>query len=191
MDLNEKIEARRHERAKEAQETQRIANEKIDAEKKLAKAIEKAEREKAKEIEEAEENATRVAAAQKIESMGLKEIPEIKPHLNELKIELQVQKIIEKAASARITTGEKAVFAILSAIGLATLFMYWPIGVAFLVWAFRHRFKIIKRHTAEIISEGEKQKQTELIGTIANPASTLSQVDGQNYKCILEADTQP
>ena len=86
MDLNEKIEARRHERAKEAQEAKRIAKEKEDAEKEIAKTIEEAERKKAKEIEEIEENETRLEAARKLELMGLKETPEIKPHINELKI---------------------------------------------------------------------------------------------------------
>lgn len=150
MDLNAKIEARRREKAQEAQEAEKLAKEQKEAERRLAK-----------EIKDAEELEIKNEAARRLELLGVEAKPEGKPSLNELKVELEVQKALNKAASDRMTTGENAKLVILSVLGLVMLFMAWPVGVVLLVWAFLYHSKTIKRHTTEIIAEGEKRKQIE------------------------------
>ncbi len=150
MDLNEKIESRRRQRALEAQEAA-----------KLAKEQETAERELAREIKEAEESEVKKEAARRLESMGLKSISEVKYSLDESKVDLEVQKALNEAASERMTIGEHAMLVIMSVLGIAMLFAFWPIGVALIVWAFVYNSKIKKRHKNEIIAEGKKRKQIE------------------------------
>lgn len=137
MDLNAKIEARRREKAEEARNIDKIEKEKKESQKLEIKK----------------------EAARRLESMGISVEPAIKTELPEKDIEQEVQKALDKAASERMTGSETAKLAVLSVLGIAMLFMAWPIGLALLIWAVVYYSKKIKRYKAEIIAEGEKRKK--------------------------------
>lgn len=148
MELNEKIEQRRRELAKNAaQAAQAQAQQRQD------------EARKAEEVKRAEGAAVDAEVARRLAEMGVpppapKPLPKSVVAPAKL-VEAEVEKAISKAANARMTGGENAVYLILLLLGVGGFFVEWWIGVAFLVWALSYIGKKTTRYKEQIIAEGK------------------------------------
>lgn len=139
MDLNEKIAARRRELVVE-QEKARQAEKEVSA--KLA-----AERSEAIGVE-----VNKRLAEQGIELPNSLITP--KGTIDKKSIDEAVEKALDKAATARMTSGENAIILILAVLGFLFLFISWPVGVALIIWAVFYMNGKTKKYKEQILDEG-------------------------------------
>ena len=161
MELNEKIEQRRRELANNAaQVAQAQAKQRQDEARKAEEARQDVAR-KAEEAKKAEKIAIDAEVARRLSELGVPPpppapIPVLKPVVAPANlVEAEIEKAIDKAASARMTGGENAKFAILLLLGFGGFFIKWWIGLAFLLLAGRYISKTTARYKEQIIAEGK------------------------------------
>lgn len=140
MDLNERIAARRSELVVE-QEKARQAEKEASA--KLA-----AERSEAIGVE-----VNKRLAEQGIELTDSLITPK-STIIDKKSIDEAVEKALDKAATARMTSGENAFMTILAILGFVFLFISWPVGVALIIWAALYVNGKTKKYKEQIINEG-------------------------------------
>lgn len=140
MDLNEKIAARRRELVVE-QEKARQAEKEVSA--KLA-----AERSEAIGVE-----VNKRLAEQGIELPSSLDTPKSK--IDKKSIDQEVEEVLNKAATDRMTSGENTLTGILAVAGIVFLFIAWPVGIALIVWAGFYGNGKREKYKAQIIAEGK------------------------------------
>lgn len=155
MDLNEKIAARRREKAIEAEKSMQI-----EVARKKQAALETAK------VAAAEQEIIANEVAKRLAEKGI-QLPEVtkssqSPSLATQKIiDAEVESQITKAASARMTAGENLKFVILLLLGIGGFFVKWWVGLAFIIWSFSYITKATNRHKEEILAEGQSKTNSE------------------------------
>lgn len=139
MDLNEKIAARRRELV--------VEQEKARQEVKEARAKLATERSEAIGVE-----VNKRLAEQGIELPNTQITPQ--GTIDKKSIDDAVEKALDKAATARMTSGENAIMIILAILGFVFLFVSWPIGVALIIWAVFYMNGKTKKYKEQILDEG-------------------------------------
>ncbi|ABL01148.1 hypothetical protein [Pelobacter propionicus] len=150
MDLNEKIAARRRELAAEDEKTKQA--------------------EKAREAEQ--QRYVRNEAIKQLSENGI-ELPDYKGIPLE-KVDAEVEKLLDKAASDRMTSGENTTLIVLFVFGLLSFLITWWLGVFFIIGAFVYSSKTTNRYKEQIKAEGKvqlEQNQRNLEERLKNSSS--------------------
>jgi len=146
MDLNEKLAARRIELAIEAEKARIAEQSAINT----AKEQERLESERLKkekqdalfaEISRRSGRSTHETAA-----------PVVEP---KVMTDAEFKNTLSNAAYDRMTSWEKIFSSILSIIGIVSLFIAWPVGIVFLIWAFSYIALKESKYKAQILAEKE------------------------------------
>ena len=157
MDLNEKLAARRRELAIEAEKARLEEQSVINA----AKEKELLESERAKK---AEQDALVAEVSRRSENSAIEiSTPEAEPNEPIIMSDADYEKALNKAATDRMTSGENTFFAILIILGIVSLFIAWPMAVAFIIWAVFYINGKSKKYKAQILAEGKARTETKEI----------------------------
>jgi hypothetical protein len=114
------------------------------------------EAEKAKQIER---DAINAEVTKRLKQQG---IAQAKPaDIPKSTVDAEVEEVLNKAASARITSDENATFAVLLVLGLLTFFISWWLGAIFIVWAVMYISKKTARYKEQIVAEGKLRIEIE------------------------------
>lgn len=148
MDLNEKLAARRRELAVEAEK-----NEQVEEALRREQAI-KVEMAKRVEKEAIDAEVARRLAERGIAAQPTPVIAPTPPAISASVIDAEVEKAIDKAAAARMTSGQNAMVAILFLSGIVGFFFAWWIGLGFIIWSVMYSGVNKARYKEEIIAEG-------------------------------------
>lgn len=160
MDLNEKLAARRRELGIEAEKAKVVEETAINAE--VSKRL----------SEQGITQPTPVAIPNRLGGAEWVRAPIAVPKST---VDAEVEKALSKAASDRMTSGENTKFTVLLVLGLISLFVAWPMGVGFIVWAMIFISKTTARYKEKIIAEGKsnisKLQETRLAAEQGNTAA--------------------
>lgn len=148
MDLNEKLAARRRELAVEAEK-----NEQVEEALRREQAI-RVEMAKRVEKEAIDAEVARRLSEKGIAAQPAAVIASTPPAISASVIDAEVEKAIDKAAAARMTSGQTAMVAILFLSGIVGFFFAWWIGLGFIIWSVMYSGVNKARYKEEIIAEG-------------------------------------
>lgn len=139
MDLNEKIAARRKEMVIEqekAKQSEKELNAKIAAERNEAIGVE---------------------VNKRLAEQGI-EIPSPRmtlTRMDKLSVDKEVDSLLDKAATDRMTSGENTFTVILVVVGIVFLFIAWPLGIGLIIWGCLYGNGKRVKYRAQIIDEGK------------------------------------
>ena len=158
MDLNEKLAARRRELAIEAEKARLEEHSVINA----AKEKDRLEIERAKK---AKQDALVAEISRRSENSAIEiSTPEAEPPKEPtIMSDADYEKALNKAATDRMTSGENTFFAILIILGIVSLFVAWPMAVAFIIWAGFYINGKSKKYKAQILAEGKARTESKEI----------------------------
>ena len=146
MDLNQKIEARRRELAAEEQKEQiRQNQEKAEIEARVEEQL----RQRAK----VEKSALDEAVARRLKDENI-QIPE---SVSKAKVDAEVEALLTKAASDRMTPSENNTLFVLVILGIGSMFFAWWLAVIFLVISGVYWHTTIEKHKTEIAPSRTKE----------------------------------
>jgi hypothetical protein len=179
MELNEKLAARRRELAIEAEKVIQAERASIEETARVALIAKQAEEaaiknEVAKRLAEIgivegasnEKTVGEGAIDQHTEAVAdhseklnpLADVGRVEPisqTVSSSKVDVEVEKVLTKAAGDRMTAGENATFFMLLFLGVLGFFVKWWVGVGLIIWAVVYIGKATERHKASILAEGK------------------------------------
>lgn len=165
MDLNEKLTARRRELAIEAEKNVQVEE-----------ALRREQAIKVEMAKRVEKEAIDAEVARRLAERGIAPQPTpvnvpTPPAISASVIDAEVEKAIDKAAAARMTSGENAMVVVLFLSGLVGFFFAWWIGLGFIIWSVMYSGVNKARYKQEIIAEGKANLAE------GNPKGTEEQID--------------
>lgn len=144
MDLNEKLAARRRELAREAERVKREAEERDAAAARLAASA--IGQQKQREAE-----ALAAAVKKRLAEQGAgRDLP---PEPQKKHVDTEVEKLLEKAATDRMTKGENAIMVALVAAAIISCFIAWWLAVSFVLAIGVFANKTKEKYTKQILAE--------------------------------------
>lgn len=192
MDLNEKIAARRRELAREAEKVKREEDERIAAAARRTAAAISQQKQREKEALDA-------AVKRRLSEQGMEGIATPEPLKKQ--VDAQVEKLLDKAATDRMTTGENAIFFALVVFAILSFFVAWWLVVIFVVAIAIFMNKMTEKYKKQIIDEsanardlnaaveerfGQSQAPTPASSQCKVCKSPVDQADSRCSKCFAK-----
>ena len=150
MDLNEKIAARRRELAREAEKVKREEDERTAAARRRAAAAISQQKQR-------ETDALDAAVKTRLSEQGMEGIATPEPPKRQ--VDAAVEKLLDKAATDRMTTGENAIFFALVVFALLSCFVAWWLVIIFVVTTGIFMNKMTEKYKKQIISESANRQE--------------------------------